>query len=91
MNSKNRAQTDAFDKTLDNLAKVNKKIVALSADMTDRIIPEFAHNHEEHFFNFGLGEQCMMGAAAGLAHSGFIPFVTTLAVFFRIELCSPKI
>jgi transketolase len=39
----------------------------------------------ERVFNFGIAEQDMMGAAAGLALGGKIPFVTTFAVFASLR------
>ncbi len=41
----------------------------------------FAEHFPERFFQMGVAEQNMMGVAAGLATSGFIPFPTTFAVF----------
>lgn len=82
-----QSQTEAVDNTLMELAKNNSKIVALTADMADRIIPKFSRNYKDRFFNLGIAEQNMMGAAAGLAKSGFIPFVTTLVVFLSMRAC----
>ena len=42
---------------------------------------EFAKVFPEREFNFGIAEQNMMAAAAGMATCGLIPFVSTYAVF----------
>ncbi|HXZ06582.1 MAG TPA: transketolase family protein [Paraburkholderia sp.] len=57
-------------------------IVGLSADLskyTDLHI--FANAYPKRFFQMGMAEQLLMGAAGGMAKEGFIPFATTYAVF----------
>ena len=39
------------------------------------------------FFNFGIAEQNMMAAAAGMAACGKIPYVTTFAAFASMRAC----
>ncbi|MEH0874395.1 transketolase family protein [Pectobacterium cacticida] len=71
-----------FGHTLVQLAKENPKIVGLTADLakyTDLHI--FANAYPERFFQMGMAEQLLMGASGGMAKEGFIPFVTTYAVF----------
>jgi transketolase len=71
-----------FGHALAALAEQRPEIVGLSADLakyTDLHI--FAQQHPSRFFQMGMAEQLLMGAAAGLAHEGFIPFATTYAVF----------
>jgi transketolase len=41
----------------------------------------FKEAFPERYYQMGMAEQLLMGAAAGLAHEGFMPFVTTYAVF----------
>jgi transketolase len=41
----------------------------------------FAEQYPDRFYQMGMAEQNLMLAAAGLAHEGFVPFVTTYAVF----------
>src|SRR5262249_49555430 len=58
------------------------KIVGLTADLgkyTD-ILP-FAEAFPKRFFNVGMAEQILVGVAAGLARTGFVPFCTTYCVF----------
>jgi len=85
MFDKKQVQVDAVDKVLIEIAQTDDRIIALSADMSDRIIPKFARSFKNKFINCGLAEQNMIGIAAGLAKSGFIPFVTTIAVFFSLR------
>ena len=41
----------------------------------------FAKEFPERYYQMGMAEQLLMGAAAGLAKEGALPFVTTYAVF----------
>lgn len=57
-------------------------VVVLSADLTNSCeAGQWSQVYPERFFSMGLGEQNMMGFAAGLAREGFEPFVHTFAVF----------
>ena len=71
-----------FGNALSELARSRPDIVGLTADLakyTDLHI--FAKAHPDRFFQMGMAEQLLMGAAAGFAREGFTPFVTTYAVF----------
>ncbi|WP_237480617.1 transketolase family protein [Lichenibacterium dinghuense] len=71
-----------FGRALVELARTRPEIVGLSADLakyTDLHI--FAQAYPDRFYQMGMAEQLLMGAAAGLAREGFTPFATTYAVF----------
>lgn len=71
-----------FGHALVELAKKHNDIVGMSADLaayTDLHI--FSREFPERFYQMGMAEQLLMGAAAGLAREGATPFVTTYAVF----------
>ena len=71
-----------FGHALVELAKTHPEIVGMSADLakyTDLHI--FAQAYPDRFYQMGMAEQLLMGAAAGMAREGFLPFVTTYAVF----------
>jgi transketolase len=56
--------------------------LVLSADLTASCEADgFRDTYPARFFSFGMGEQNMMGFAAGLAREGFAPFVHTFGVF----------
>jgi len=77
-----RTAAAPFGHALVELAKTQPEIVGLTADLakyTDLHI--FAQAHPDRFYQMGMAEQLLMGAAAGLAREGFTPFVTTYAVF----------
>ena len=79
---------DAFGKQLIALAKENPHIVALTADLASSTrLVEFKKAFPERMFNFGIAEQNTMGAAAGLALTGKIPFICTFAAFASMRAC----
>lgn len=71
-----------FGHALVKLAEQRPEVVGMTADLskyTDLHI--FAQAYPERFFQMGMAEQLLMGAAGGMAKEGFIPFATTYAVF----------
>jgi transketolase len=77
-----RTRPAPFGNALVALAQSRPEIVGMSADLakyTDLHI--FAQAFPERFFQMGMAEQLLMGAAGGMAKEGFIPFATTYAVF----------
>jgi transketolase len=71
-----------FGHALAALAAERPDIVGMTADLskyTDLHI--FAQAHPDRFYQMGMAEQLLMGAAAGMAREGFTPFATTYAVF----------
>lgn len=72
----------AYGEALVELGKMNDKVVVLDADLAHATMSNmFAIEYPERFFNFGLAEANMMAAAAGMAHSGLVPFASTFALF----------
>jgi len=77
-----RTRPAPFGNALVALAQQRPEIVGMSADLakyTDMHL--FAQAFPERFFQMGMAEQLLMGAAGGMAKEGFIPFATTYAVF----------
>ena len=71
-----------FGHALADLARVKPNVVGMTADLgkyTDLHI--FAKEFPDRYYQMGMAEQLLMGAAAGLANEGAQPFVTTYAVF----------
>lgn len=72
----------AYGEALAELGAVNDKVVVLDADLSHATMTSiFAVRYPDRFFNFGLAEANMMCAAAGIAHSGLVPFASTFALF----------
>jgi len=75
-------QRDIYGQTLVKLGSTNKDIVVLDADLSSSTRTNlFAKQFPDRFFNFGVAEQNMMAAAAGLASCGKTVFLSTFAVF----------
>lgn len=77
-----RTRSAPFGRALVELAEQRPELVGMTADLgkyTDLHI--FAAAYPERFYQMGMAEQLLMGAAAGLAKEGALPFVTTYAVF----------
>lgn len=48
---------------------------------------QFAQRYPERFLQFGISEQNMVSAAAGMATTGVMPFVATFASFLALLCC----
>lgn len=71
-----------FGHALVALAKQKADVIGMTADLgkyTDLHI--FGNAFPDRYYQMGMAEQLLMGAAAGMAHEGAQPFVTTYAVF----------
>jgi len=70
-----------FIDTLVELAEKDDKIVLIVPDVGFNYIEEFQKRFPGRFFNFGVTEQSTMIIAAGLALSGFKPYVYSMINF----------
>ena len=76
------ATRQSYGEALAELGKENDKIVVLDADLSRTTKTEiFAKQFPDRFFDVGIAEQNLMGVAAGMATSGFIPYASSFAVF----------
>ncbi|MER7013867.1 transketolase C-terminal domain-containing protein [Saccharopolyspora sp. NPDC000359] len=77
-----RTTSAPFGHALAALAETDQRVVGLTADLgkyTDMHV--FAGAHPDRFFQMGMAEQLLFGAAAGLAEVGLVPFASTYSVF----------
>ena len=74
-----------FVRTLADLAEKDERILLLTGDLGYTVIEPFAERFPRRFFNVGVAEQNMIGLATGLAESGFIPFVYSIATFVAMR------
>lgn len=85
----------AFCEAMYEAAKQDPRVFAMSADVTGRQLTSFRNEFPERFFETGVAEQNLVGVAAGLALSGKIPFISTVASFIstrcyeqiKIDVC----
>ena len=71
-----------FGHALVAAAQTDERIVGLTADLgkyTDMHI--FAKEFPQRYFQMGMAEQLLFGAAAGMAETGLVPFASTYSVF----------
>jgi transketolase len=77
-----RTTSAPFGHALVRVAEERPEIVGLSADLakyTDMHV--FRDAHPDRFFQMGMAEQTLLGAAAGMAEVGLVPFASTYSVF----------
>lgn len=77
-----RTKAAPFGNALVEVAKERPEVVGMTADLakyTDLHV--FAQAYPDRFFQMGMAEQLLLGAAGGMAKEGFVPFATTYAVF----------
>jgi transketolase len=78
------ATREAYGTALAALGAIDKRIVALDADVKNSTYSErFEKLHPERFYQMFIAEQVMVGAAMGLAARGAVPFPSTFACFLE--------
>jgi len=76
------APRTAFGQALVELGESEERLLVLDADVgTSTQTYLFAKRFPERFIQVGIAEQNMVGIAAGLSTLGFVPWVSTFAVF----------
>ena len=76
--------TEVFGKTLVDIAKDDKNIVAITAAMPDGTgLNYFADAYPDRFFDVGIAEQHAVTAAAGMAAAGLHPVVAVYSTFMQ--------
>lgn len=77
-----KATRESFGMAVSELAKTNKDVVVLDADLAAATKTSiFQKAFPERFIDCGIAECNMMGVAAGLAACGKIPFAASFAMF----------
>lgn len=77
------------------LAKRDERVVFIGSDISKRDLADFAQEFPDRYLMEGVYESHIVGLAAGLAMSGKIPFINTIATFLTrrcyeqiaIDLC----
>lgn len=77
---------DAFFEKLVELARLDERIIVLSADHGAFALKKFEEEMPERYINMGIAEQNMVGVAAGLAASGKIVFVYGISPFVSLRV-----
>jgi len=72
----------AFGEALVEAGASNDRLVVLDADVSRSTCTYlFQKRYPARFYEVGIAEQNMVGIAAGLAATGWVPFLSTFAVF----------
>lgn len=71
----------ALLETLIELAREDERVFLLTADLGWSVIEKFAEKYPDRFMNVGVAEANMAGIATGLAQTGYIPFIYSIATF----------
>jgi len=77
-----------LSETLCDLVSEGQPVIACTADLKySNGLVRFQERYPERFLQFGISEQNMVSAAAGLATTGFQPHVATFASFLALLCC----
>jgi len=78
-----KPQRDVWAETLVELAATNPDILVMDADLaTSTKADRFADAYPDRFLEMGIAEQGMVGAAAGLSFTGYVPWLSSFGIFF---------
>ncbi len=79
---------EIYGQAIADVGDTEKDVVVLTSDlMRSNKTGAFKERHPDRFFDFGIAEQNMFGAAAGMAACGKIPYVSTMAAFASMRAC----
>lgn len=84
-----------FGQGLLELGQQNDRVLALTADLEGSLkMTDFKSKFPQRFFQLGVAEQNLVGVAAGLALTGWLPIVGSYATFLsraweqvRVDVC----
>lgn len=72
-------------RTLVDLAAQDPRIALLTGDLGFMAIEPFIERFPDRFYNVGVAEQNLVGIATGLAESGYLPFIYSIAPFATLR------
>ena len=75
-----------FSEALVRLAKADPNVLLLTGDHGYALFDDFRMECSAQYINAGIAEQNMVGMAAGLARTGFRPFVYGLSAFIPVRV-----
>lgn len=85
-----KAMRDVWGEKLVELGRDDARTVVLDGDLANSTkVDKFAKAHPERFFQMGIAEQNLIGAAAGLASVGYVPWTSSFTVFFTHRAVDP--
>ena len=85
--AKTLATRMAFGQEIIEIAKTNENFVVCNADTKTCGLEKFGKYFPEREFSFGIAEQNLVAASAGMAACGNKVFLATFAVFASMRAC----
>jgi transketolase len=91
---------NVWGETLVELGAEDDRVVVMDGDLANSTMANlFEQSHPERFFEMGIAEQNLLGAAAGMATVGLIPWISTFAAFavsraldpIRVLIAQPRL
>lgn len=76
-----RSARGVFMETLEELVQKDPRIILVVGDVGFSYMAEFQKKYPNQYINTGVMEQSFMGIAAGLAQSGWKPYVYSMVPF----------
>lgn len=86
MMEEEKSMRDAFFDELYDIAKVDRNVIVVSADMGAPALDKFRRDLKDQYVNTGIAEQNAMLVASGLALSGKKPYVYAIAPFVSTRI-----
>ncbi len=87
---KTKALREVFGETLVELGAKYPNLVVMDGDLANSTkADKFEAAYPERFLEMGIAEQNLMGAAAGISTLGFIPWISSFAVFLTHRAADP--
>ncbi|MDD4156012.1 MAG: 1-deoxy-D-xylulose-5-phosphate synthase [Candidatus Cloacimonetes bacterium] len=84
---KNLSWSEVFGNKLVEMAKTDKKIVAITSAMTDGTgLTKFNDTYPDRLFDVGIAEQHAITLSAGLASKGLKPYIAIYSTFLQRAL-----
>ncbi len=74
-----------FMETLEELVKKDSRVILIVGDVGFSYMQEFQKKYPKQYINAGVTEQSFMGMAAGLAKSGWKPYVYSMIPFVMMR------
>lgn len=85
-----KAMRDVWGEKLVELGHSDPRTVVLDGDLANSTkADKFAKAHPDRFLQMGIAEQNLIGAAAGLAAVGYVPWTSSFAVFLTHRAIDP--
>lgn len=85
-NTPGQATRYSYADAILEVAETDPRVVVLDVDVAKSMrTADFAKKFPQRSFNFGIAEQNMMAAAAGMATTGLIPFASGYAMFLCLR------